>query len=142
MRALKLAGIIVGALIALVVLGAIALIIFVDPNDYRSDIERVAKQRTGRDLTIGGKMDLKLFPWIALEIHDGTLGNPRGYNAREPFITVKAASIGVKLLPLLRSRLEVRQVSFDGLQANLISRGAADNNWKDFGQSTAETPAE
>ena len=139
MRAVKLAGIIVGAFIAVVVLAAIAIVIFVNPNDYRSDIERLAKQRTGRDLAIRGTMDLKLFPWIALEIHDVTLGNPRGYSATEPFASIKSANIGVKLLPLLRSRVEVRKVSLDGLQANLVSRSATDNNWKDFGQ---KEPAE
>jgi len=123
------------------VLGAIALLIFIDPNDYRSDIERLAKQHTGRELHIGGKIDLKLFPWLALEIHDVSLGNPPGYG-KDPFATVTSASVGVKLLPLVRNRVEVRRVTLDGLKANLISRSDTDNNWKDLGASSSAPESE
>ena len=141
MRALKLFGLIAGGILALVVLCAIALLIFIDPNDYRSDIERLARQHTGRDLHIGGKIDLKLFPWLALEIHDVSLGNPPGYG-EDAFAVVTSASVGVKLLPLLRNRMEVRRVTLDGLKVNLISRSDTDNNWKDLGTSSSAPESE
>ena len=44
MRALKIAGIVVGGLIGLLVLGAVAILLLVDPNDYRDDIAKLAEQ--------------------------------------------------------------------------------------------------
>ena len=139
MRALKIIGIVVGGLIGLVVLAAVAILLLVDPNDYRDDIEKLAQQHTGRPLQIRGDLGLKLFPWIALEVNDVTLGNPPAYGA-EPFLTVKSAKVGVKLLPLLHKEVEVRKVSVDGLSVTLISRSDDENNWKDLGGSEEEQP--
>jgi AsmA protein len=131
MRGLKIVGIAVAGLIGLAMLAAVAVWLLVDPNAYRGDIERLAEQHTGRPLHIGGKLDLKLFPWLAISIADVRLGNPPGYGS-VPFVTVRQASVGVRLLPILRKRLEVSRLSVDGLTANLVSRSVSDNNWKDL----------
>jgi AsmA protein len=138
MRAIKIAALVVGGLIGLLVLLAIVVALWIDPNDYRGEIEKRAAQATGRPLHIGGKLDLKLFPWIALQVSDVSLGNPAGYGT-EPFLTVKHADVGVKLLPLLHKELEVRRITLEGLAVNLVSRSDEENNWKDLGKS--EEPA-
>jgi len=135
MRALKIVGIVVGALVGLLVVAMGAVLLLVDPNDYRDDIAKLAQEKTGRPLEIRGKLGLKVFPWIALEINDVTLGNPPAYG-KEPFLTVSHASVGVKLLPLLRKEVQVRRVAIDGLAVTLISRSDEDNNWKDLGESS------
>ncbi len=134
MRPVKIIGIVIGALVAVLVLGAVAVIVLVDPNDYRDDIEQLVRNETGRNLRIGGELDLKLFPWLALGVKDIELGNPPGYGT-QPFLTVKEASVGVKLFPLLNKRLEVSRVAVDGLDVRLISRGEDANNWKDLSES-------
>ena len=134
MRAFKMVIFVVGGLLGLLVLAAIGIILWVDPNDYRSEIEARAQQATGRPVRIAGKLELKLFPWIALQVREVSLGNPAGYGT-EPFLTVKHADLGVKLLPLLRKEVEVRRVALEGLAVNLVSRSDEDNNWKDLGQS-------
>jgi AsmA protein len=141
MRGLKIAGIVVGALLGLVVIGAIAIVVLVDPNDYRDDIAKLVQQKTGRPLEIRGKLGLKLFPWIALEVNDVRLGNPPGYGS-DPFLTVSSANVGVKLLPLLHKQVEVRRVSIDGLSVTLVSRSPEQNNWKDLSESKEPPPAE
>lgn len=141
MRALKIAGIVVAALVALIVLGLGAVLLLVNPNDYRDDIAKLVQQKTGRPLTIRGDLGLKVFPWIALDIHDVTLGNPPGYG-NDPFLTVQRASVGVKLIPLLSKRIEVSRVGVDGLAVTLVSRSKTENNWKDLGESkTSEEPS-
>jgi AsmA protein len=141
MRILRIVAIVAGALLALVVLGVVALLLFVDPNRYRGDIERVAKEHSARVLVIHGKLELKVFPWLALSVHDVQLSNPPGFGA-QPFMTVQNASIGVKLLPLLGKRLEVSRIALDGVNVNLVSRGQ-ENNWKDLSEpkGPAETPS-
>jgi len=132
MRIFRIVAIVAAALLALVVIGLVALLLFVDPNRYRGDIERVAKEHTARVLVIHGKLQLKIFPWLALSVHDVQLSNPGGFGA-QPFMTVQNASIGVKLLPLLGKKLEVSRIALDGVNVNLISRGD-ENNWKDLGE--------
>jgi AsmA protein len=141
MRPLKIVGIVIGALLAVLVLGVVAILVLVDPNDYRDDIEALVKSETGRSLQIGGEIDLKLFPWLALGVHDVRLGNPPGYG-NEPFLTVREASVGVKLFPLLNKRLEVSRVAVDGLDVRLISRGEETNNWKDLADSDEQKEEE
>jgi len=134
MRTLKIAGWIVGALAALIVLGIAAVFFLVDPNDYRDDIAQRVEQATGRPLKIAGSLHLKFFPWLALQVSDVSLGNPAGYGAA-PFLTVQHADVGVKLLPLLRKQFEVRRITLGGLAVNLVSRSKDDNNWKDLTDS-------
>jgi AsmA protein len=137
MRIFRIVAIVAGSLLALVVIAALALLLFVDPNRYRGDVERLAKEHTARVLAIRGKLELKIFPWLALSVHDVELSNPPGFGAR-PFMTVQNASIGVKLLPLLAKRLEVSRIRLDGVNVNLVSRGD-ENNWKDLSEPE-ETP--
>ena len=139
MRALKIGGIVIGALIGLIVIGIVAIVLIVDPNDYRDDIAKLVEQETGRPLEIRGKLDLKIFPWLALNIHDVTLGNPPAYG-KEPFLTVQTASVGVKLMPLLRKQVQVSRVALEGLSVTLVSRGEEENNWKDLGESKEKEP--
>src|SRR5258707_15724409 len=114
MRIVRIAVIVVGTLVGLIVVGVVALLLFVDPNRYRGDIEQAAKQHTARVLAIHGKLELKVFPWLALSVHDVELSNREGFGT-QPFLTVQNASIGVKLLPLLGKRLEVSRVRLDGV---------------------------
>src|SRR5665213_2952700 len=112
MRIVRIVAIATAALVALLVVGAVALLLFVDPNQYRGDIERLAREHTGRELTLQGKLELKFFPRLALAVHAVRVGNPPGFGS-QPFLTVQTASIGVKLLPLLRKRLEVTRIVVD-----------------------------
>jgi AsmA protein len=139
MRIVRFVAIAVAALIAVLVVGAIALLVFVDPNRYRQEIETAVQTHTGRQLTINGKLELKVFPWLALSVHDVQLGNPPGFGS-QPFATVQNISIGVKLLPLLGKRLQVSRISVNEVAANLITRGD-ENNWKDLGQSKSPATA-
>lgn len=141
MRAIKIVGGVIAALVLLAVLAALALVWLVDPNDYRDDIEKLVAEKTHRELKIGGPLDLKLFPRLALKLESVSLGNPPGFGT-EPFLTVKSASVGVKLLPLLQKRLEISRVAVDGLSAHLISRDENTNNWKDLTESKDEKPAD
>jgi AsmA protein len=137
MRIFRIAALVVGALVAVFVVGVIALLLLVDPNRYRGDIEKAVKQHSARELTLRGKLELKVFPSLALSVHDAQLSNRPGFRDR-PFLTVQNVSIGVKLLPLLSKRLEVSRVRLEGAHLNLVTRGEQ-NNWQDLGESSKDT---
>lgn len=133
-RILKWIAIFLGAAIGLLVLGAAALLLWVDPNDYRDELEQLAERELGRSLEIAGPLDLKLFPWLSLEVRQVALGNPPGFG-KDPFVQVERVRVGVRLMPLLRRRIEVSRVALDGLAATLITRADGRSNWDDLGNS-------
>lgn len=139
MRALKIAGIVVGGLIALVVIALLLVVLLVDPNDYRDDIERVVESKTGRQLTLSGDLHLSIFPWLALKAGPASLGDAPGFGD-EPFVSIQEARVGVRLLPLIKGKVEVGDVRLAGARIRLITDEQGRNNWADLGEQ--KQPAE
>jgi AsmA protein len=132
MRALKITGIVVGGIVALIVLALLAVVLFVDPNDYRDDIERVVESKTGRQLTLSGDLHLSIFPWLALKAGPASLGEAPGFGD-EPFVSIQEARVGVRLLPLISGKVEVGDVRLAGARIRLITDEQGRNNWADLG---------
>lgn len=130
-RALKWLAIGAGVILGLAAIAIGALLLWVDPNDYRDRLEELAGRQLGRPLEIAGPLDFKVFPWLSLEARQLSLGNPPGFGA-EPFAKVASARVGVKLLPLLHKRLEVSRIAIDGLDLRLVKRGDGHSNWEDL----------
>ena len=119
----------------LLVLASIAVVAFVDPNDYKDDIAKAVRDRTGRDLKLDGNLSLSVFPWLAIETGHAELGYRTGFGAG-PFIAVQSADVGVKLIPLLRGQFEVRRLRLDGLRVSLIKDQRGHTNWEDLTKSS------
>jgi AsmA protein len=140
-RLLKILLIVVAGLVGIVVIAAIALIVFFDPNDYRDEIAVEVKQATGRDLTIEGDLGLSVFPWLAVEVGRSTLGNAEGFG-ESPFATFEEARLSVRLAPLLfRQEVTVGTASLDSLVLNLQVAEDGTTNWQDLAEAGAAEPA-
>jgi AsmA protein len=131
----------VGALVALGLLLIIALQIFIDPNDYRDEIETAVNDATGRTLSIEGDLGLQFFPCCGIQLGPLMLSNPPGFGD-ENFLEVDNASVSVQVLPLLLSQeLVVGQVGLDGPELVLISKADGTNNWTFGDEVAADEPA-
>ena len=133
MRALRIAAYVAAGLIGLIAITLVLVVMFVDPNDYRDDIEKLVEEKTGRELTLSGDLKLSVFPWIALESGAASLGDAPGFGP-EPFVSIRQAHIGVRLLPLLSARIEVGSVRLDGARIRLITDEQGRENWADLGK--------
>jgi len=123
---------IIGVLLLLFVIAAIAFFLFFDPNDFREEIAQAVKEETGRDLVIDGEVSLQLFPWLAVEVGHATLGNAEGFGD-EPFAEFDRAELGVRVLPLLlRQEVAVGAAVLDALRLNLEVDSSGRSNWDDF----------
>ena len=123
---------VIGGLIALFVVAAIAIFLFFDPNDFREDISQAVKEATGRDLVIDGEVNLQLFPWLAVEVGHATLGNAPGFG-EEPFAEFDRAELGVRVIPLLfRQEVTVGRAVLDSLRLNLEVNNEGRSNWEDL----------
>ncbi len=141
-KTFKILAIVLGSIVALLIVAAVVVTLTFDPNKYKDDIIQLVKQQTGRDLKIDGKISLSFFPWIGAELPALQLSNATGFD-KKPFAEVKQAGIAVKLLPLLRQQVVVKQVTLDGLRLRLAKNRAGVTNWDDMmGAKQAAKPAE
>ncbi|HZW58772.1 MAG TPA: AsmA family protein [Woeseiaceae bacterium] len=140
-RLIKTLLLAVAGIVLLLVLTAGALLLFLDPNDYRDDIAARVEAATGRELTIEGDLSMRVFPWLAVEVGRTTLGNAEGFGD-EPFARFDNARLSVRLLPLLlRQEIAVGTASLDALELNLAVNESGVTNWDDLTAAEAAAPA-
>lgn len=139
-RLLKILLLVIAGIVGIIVIAAVSLTLFFDPNDFRDRISAGVKERTGRDLEISGDISLSVFPWLAVEIGRTELGNAEGFGS-EDFLSFEEASLSVRIMPLIvRQQIEVGTASLDGLTVNLEVAGNGATNWDDLAESS-EAPA-
>ena len=118
-RLIKVLLVILAGVVGIVIIAAVSLFLFFDPNDFRDRISVAVKEQTGRDLVITGDLSLSLFPWLAVEMGRTELGNAQGFSG-EQFLSFEQASLSVRLMPLIfQQQVTVGTASLDGLVVNL-----------------------
>src|SRR5437867_7172304 len=127
-----------GGVAALLVAVVLVFALTFDANRYKDDIERIAKERTGRTLKLQGELKLAVFPSLGAGVGGVTLSE-RG-SGRE-FVRLESAHASVKLLPLLHGQVIVEAVRVSGLRAQLVKNKDASYNFSDLLEGKAEKPA-
>ena len=122
---------IIAAVILLLVVIAVALPFFIDPNDYREEIVSAVEKNTGRSFSIEGDMQLSVFPWVGIDLGKLSLGNAKGFGEK-PFAAIDEASVRIKLLPLLGKEIVADTITLNGLQLNLAKNKQGVTNWSDL----------
>src|SRR6266850_2474643 len=132
MRWIKRLLIVVVGLVVVVAVVLVAVVLLVDPNDYKDDIAKMVREQTGRELKLAGALKLAVFPSVAIEVHDASLGNPPGFGT-EPFVAIGEAKLVMRLWPLLSKHFEVKRVVLSGLKAHLVTNKSGKGNWEGLG---------
>lgn len=140
-RFLKIALIVFGVLAALIATAAIVLPLIVNPNQYKDEIAAAVQEKTGRELAIPGDIGLSVFPWLGVELGELRLSNAAGFG-EEPFAEIGGAGVRVKLLPLLRKRIEIGTVTLSDMRLRLARKANGVTNWDDLTEAFAEEPTE
>jgi AsmA protein len=136
---LKILAALVGIVVLLIVVAAVVIPLFFDPNDYKDEIAKAVQQETGRELRIEGDIGLSVFPWLGVDLGTVALGNPPGFS--EPvFARSEQVKVRVKLLPLLQREIQMDTVTVKGLRVNLERNAAGNTNWEDLVQATTQPP--
>lgn len=127
----RIVVVVVGVVIVLFALVAAYLAFVFDPNDYRERISSEVEKHTGRSLVIDGDIGLSVFPWLGVEIGRTQLGNAPGFGD-SPFARIEEVEVRARLMPLLRSELEVDRVVLRGVELNLERNADGRTNWDDL----------
>lgn len=127
---MKLRALLLGlaALVALLLVGLAVFVATFDAERYRPEIVAAAKHATGRELTLGGKLALELFP-LRVEAQDVSFANaPWGSRPKMATIERLALELGRRALVFER-RLEVRSVELSGVDLLLERSADGIGNW-------------
>ena len=140
-RPLKILGLILGAVLVLIVLVGVVVSLIFDPNDYKQQIAQAVEDQTGRELTLEGDLELKVFPWLKIGVGAAALSNAPGFGETS-FASIDSAALSLKVLPLLSGKVAIGEASLSGLELNLARNAAGVSNWEDLSGPAPETPAE
>ena len=131
---------IIGVLLALAVsiyLLVLALPHLLNPNDYKTGITDLVRQKTGRELSIEGDIQLQISPWLDVTC---TLGKIRlADNALFPnsiFAESEQANLELSLWPLLlQKRLHMAGIMLEGFTLNLQRTKEGVSNWEPLAEA-------
>ena len=145
---------ILGALLALVVLAAVLLPIFIDEQALTELAAEQVRTNTGGELVINGETDISFFPRFGLRLEGVELDLP----AQTEYDVAVAASVdevevGLSLLPLLSGNVDVGTIIIAGITADITEPQAlppapepmpsmSDREWEQRGKLIRRTTAQ
>lgn len=123
------------AVFLITIIGALfAVPYFVDWNGYRSVFEEEASRLLGREVRVGGAVNLHLLPTPYFRFEKVRIADT-SVNLQEPFFRTESVTVKLSVPPLLRGAVEANEIEF----RRPILRLALDDkdgwNWQSFGQS-------
>lgn len=136
---IKIVFFIIIILVLLIVIGGFLAAKFINPNHYKDKIIAAVHNKTGRDLVIGGDIELSFFPWVGARVNDVRLSNAAGFAPQDRFMSVGEADVSVKLMPLLSRRIEVGKITLKDVDINLAKNKVGLTNWQDLTSRQSST---
>ncbi|HET9701030.1 MAG TPA: AsmA family protein [Burkholderiales bacterium] len=126
----------IGILVLLVAIIAAALIFLstIDPKAYMADAARLVKQRTGRDLTVAGAVDLRVSLTPQIVVENLSFANAPG-GARKDMLRLKRLELEIALLPLLTGEVKISRLVLKEPDLLLEVDAKGRGNWE-FGRDT------
>src|SRR5450432_917821 len=124
-----------GAVVALVVIAAVCLPLFLNADSFRTRIESTLTQSLGRKVTIG-KLELSVWSGGLVATNAAVADDPAF--STKPFIQADSVKIGVQILPLVLSKeLHIRGFSLVNPKVQLLRAANGTWNYSTIGKSAA-----
>ncbi|MFA0013710.1 AsmA family protein [Vibrio lentus] len=98
-----------------VVAAILALVLLVNPNQFKPLIVEQAQKHTGLELVIEGDISWQFFPSIGFELGQTELRNPAGFTQPNLF-KVDTVGVDVSVTPLFSNQLEIGNITLDGAE--------------------------
>lgn len=98
-------SLVIGTLVGLIVLAAIALFLFLNTQSFKPRFEAAVSDVFGMEVKIGGDLGVGFFPGLRVTLNDVHIRNQGTEIA-----TAQQARIGVEFLPLLHKDVRIEQI--------------------------------
>ncbi|WP_372736978.1 AsmA family protein [Neptunomonas sp.] len=134
----KLIKIVLGLLLACIILiaaGGALLSAFIDPNDYKPEIEQAALDQGGIELKIGGDISWSFFPRLSLAVNNIDVRFPQ----QASLANLQQAQISVRIPELLSGNVQMNSIIIEGLNLNLTKTSTGEVNWQSNAGSDVAT---
>ena len=129
----------VGGLLVVILAALFAGPYFVDWNGYRGVFEEEASKVLGRDVRVGGAVNLRLLPTPYVRFEKVRLADTSGQTG-EPFIRADSFTMWLSGPPLLRGVLEANQVELNKPVLSLVLDGQGGGNWSNLKIKSGSLP--
>ncbi|MEE3319160.1 MAG: AsmA family protein [Pseudomonadota bacterium] len=128
-RLLKILLITVFAIILLLAIAVFVITQVIDPNQFKPEIEKQAREQANLSLNIEGDLAWQFWPSLGVSI-----GRTEARIAEQEdlFAALNEASLSVAVLPLLYGQVEMDGIRLAGIEVNLVD-GPDGANWELIG---------
>ena len=117
-----------GGFLAVVLAALFAVPNFIDWNGYRGVFEEEASKVLGRDVRVGGAVNLRLLPTPYVRFDKVRLADTTGQTG-EPFVRVESFTMRLAVTPLLRGVLVANEIELTRPVLTLALDGQGGGNW-------------
>ncbi|WP_130472061.1 AsmA family protein [Candidatus Magnetaquicoccus inordinatus] len=110
---------------------ALVLPLVLNPNNYKSRIEAIVLEKSGRNMQLAGDVEWELFPNPTITLKELTVSNAAGFRA-EPMLKIRRLQGRLPWQNLWRGRWLLEHPVATGVELLLESDAAGRNNWDDL----------
>lgn len=126
---------------ALLLVIALYLTVFFEPNDFKPQLVEIVKEKTGRDLSISSDLSWTFFPTLGIELSGISLSNPAGFDS-ESMVEINHLVAEIALMPLLKAEIKIAKINLDGLTLILETQKDGRSSFDGLAEQTAATKTE
>lgn len=129
----------IAGLISLALAALFAVPYFVDWNGYRGVFEEEATRILGREVRVGGNVNVRLLPSPYVSFEKLRIADPTGATG-EPFFRAESFTMRLSAPPLLKGIIEANEVVLEKPFLRLAVDGNGEGNWRSFSVAAGALP--
>jgi len=129
----------IAGLISLALAALFAVPYFIDWNGYRGVFEEEATRILGREVRVGGNVNLRLLPSPYVSFEKLRIADPTGATG-EPFFRAESFTMRLSAPPLLKGIIEANEVVLEKPVLRLAVDAEGAGNWRSFSISSGSLP--
>ncbi len=129
----------IGGLLAVVLAALFGVPYFVDWNGYRGVFEEEASKVLGRDVRVGGAVNVRFLPTPYVRFEKVRIADPTGQTG-EAFMRADSFTMRLAVAPLLRGALEANEIELSRPVLSLALDSEGSGNWASLQLKPAELP--
>ena len=119
MKALRIVGLALAALVALLAIAVGALYALFDGEKIKAELARNLMEQKQRTLEMPGRLELSVWPDVGIRLGRLTVSEA---GSKQEFLALESARVAVAVMPLLSRQVQVQRVEIDGLKATVAKR--------------------
>ena len=129
----------IGGLLAVILAALFGVPYFVDWNGYRGVFEEEASKVLGRDVRVGGAVNVRFLPTPYVRFEKVRIADPTGQTG-EAFMRADSFTMRLAVGPLLRGALEANEIELSRPVLSFALDGDGSGNWASLQLNRAELP--